>query len=283
MSWDNVILSVVGGSGVIVAAVMAWRWRRSPILASPTIEMSTPRGASLEAIRTVACLLAAAVIAGLLSVGLGGRLVMRVLAATSGARAQGQLTEAGETVGEITFSGSLGFILFVGVLLPLAASFAFLILRRALPGTAWVAGLIFGVLMLGTLGVADPLAPDNIDFVILSPLWLAVALVAATALLFGVTFTALVARLDATVPRFGDGSHASLLQRSAYGFLVFLLIPFLAVPAAVYIGTRAISHGRAGAYLSRPPIPRIGQAAVLLGAAVALGFVINAGAAVLGS
>jgi hypothetical protein len=148
---------------------------------------------------------------------------MRALAATSGSGAQGKLTEAGEVVGEITLGGSLGFLLFVGILLPLAAAFGFLVLRRLAPGPVWLTGLVFGTILLGTVGIDDPLARDNVDFVILRPLWLAVAAVIATALLFGVTFSAVAARLDATLVGPAELRRAGWRQRAPYGSLVWLL------------------------------------------------------------
>ncbi len=46
---------------------------------------------------------------GLLIAGAGGRLAMRLLAATAGDGAQGRETEAEEIVGRITTGGSIGF------------------------------------------------------------------------------------------------------------------------------------------------------------------------------
>src|SRR5438132_336198 len=53
---------------------------------------------------------------GLVAAGAGGRLVMRLLAVTAGAPAQGRITEAEEVVGRITVGGTIGFIIFVGLL-----------------------------------------------------------------------------------------------------------------------------------------------------------------------
>ena len=58
--------------------------------------------------------LVAGVAAGVLAAGAGGRLMMRVLAATS-PDAHGSFTEAGERIGEITVGGTLGFIFFTGL------------------------------------------------------------------------------------------------------------------------------------------------------------------------
>src|SRR5215218_7531011 len=53
--------------------------------------------------------------AGILAAGAGGRLVMRLLAVTAGADAQGQITEAEEIVGRITVDGTIGFVVFTGL------------------------------------------------------------------------------------------------------------------------------------------------------------------------
>jgi hypothetical protein len=58
--------------------------------------------------------LAAGAVAGLPAAGPGGRLVMRPLALTS-PDAEGEFTEAGETIGEITVDGTLGFVIFTGL------------------------------------------------------------------------------------------------------------------------------------------------------------------------
>ena len=149
-----------------------------------------------DATTTLGAVVGAGVLAGLLVLGLGGRLVMRLLAATSGRTAQGRLTEAGERVGEITTDGTIGFLLFVGVGGGLVTAIAFLLVRRWLPSTAGPAGLVAGLLLIGTLGVSDPFSPDNVDFAILRPTWLAIVAVTVTGLLFATTYTAIAARLD---------------------------------------------------------------------------------------
>ena len=181
----------------------------------------------------------AGVLAGLLVLGLGGRLVMRLLAATSGRTAQGRLTEAGERVGEITTDGTIGFLLFVGVGGGLVTAIAFLLVRRWLPSTAGPAGLVAGVLLIGTLGVSDPFSPDNVDFAILRPTWLAIVAVAVTGLLFATTYTAIAARLD---------HLAAGRDRRRWlpcGSLVLLLLPPFALFAIVYVGGRVAAQGRA--------------------------------------
>src|SRR5918993_5666821 len=53
--------------------------------------------------------------AGILAAGAGGRLVMRLLAGTARAHAQGQTTEAQEIVGHIAIDGTIGFLVFTGL------------------------------------------------------------------------------------------------------------------------------------------------------------------------
>jgi len=273
MRLDNVVLSAICVAATALAGVIAWRGRALPVVADRLGGRGSGRDSVLDAARRVACVLAAATVAGTLVVGLGGRLVMRIAAATSGDGAQGRLTEADEIVGEITFGGTAAFIFFVGILLPVATSLLFVPLRHVFPKVAWLSGFCFGAVLLATAGVSDPISPDNIDFAILSPTWLAVVLVAATAALYGATFAALYARLDTTVPFItsrGGQPGARSRSKLTYVALVWLLIPFVLVPAVVYTAVRAASRGRVGAVVRRDPVPAVLLAVggVMTGAAV---------------
>lgn len=267
MRSGNLILVMICTAAVLAAVAISWRGRRLAVIA-PRPTPTNASSAAFDALRTLACVLTAGFIAGALVVGFGGRLAMRVLAATSGARAQGRTTDAGEQVGEITLGGTLGFFIFAGILIPLVSSLVFIPLRRILPRPAWIAGLLFGLLLLASFGVGDPLSPDNVDFVILSPLWLAVTLVCLTALLYGTTFSALVARFDATlVPLNQLRSDAPRRRKIANMSLVWLLIAFpLAVPATVYVVGRAIFHGRLEPVVNSSPLRVAGYALVAVGA-----------------
>lgn len=264
MRTANVVVSVLGVAALVVAGVCASRWRRSAlIVVRPSVPESSGR-AALNALRTLAVATTSGVIAGVLVPGLGGRFVMRVLAATSGDAAQGKLTEANETVGDITLDGSIGVVVFVGLLGGVLAALGFVVLRRWLPTTAGPAGLIAGVLLLGTIGVSDAMSPDNADFAILHPTWLAVTLIVFLALLFGVTFTALAARLDAGMPALGRRPSSI----AGHASLVFLAIPPLVIGAVAYVAGRATLRGRLEPVLARPAVRRIGH--VVVGVAVVL-------------
>ncbi|MDQ4059440.1 MAG: hypothetical protein M3124_09995 [Actinomycetota bacterium] len=133
----------------------------------------------------------AGAIAGLVAGGIGSRLAMRVLAITTPA-AEGAITEADATVGQITAGGTL-FLLLFGTALGVGGGLAYLALRHWLPAR-W-RGPAFGLLLLAIAGpfLVDP---DNPDFVILEPAWLGVAMFAALPVLFGLLVAQLQARLE---------------------------------------------------------------------------------------
>lgn len=263
MRADNLILLAVCLPAVVLAVVISWRGRHLPVTPPAALAPTTARGSLLDAVRTVACLLAAASVAGVLVVGFGGRLLMRTLAATSPPEVQGRLTEAEETVGQITFSGTALFILFVGLVLPVAAVFPYLLLRPVLPRAAWAAGAVGGTLLLAAFVQAEPVSRENTDFTLLTPHWLAVALVATTALLYGTTFAALGARLDAVAPNlWGPRGDRRRRGYAVYSALVWLLVPHFLVVALTYVGARALAHGRVRPLLERAPMGTIGRVAL---------------------
>lgn len=264
MRTGNLLVVALGVAGLVLAAAIAWRGRRLPSVA-PRALPSTAGASALDALRTLAGIVGAAAIAGVLVAGLGGRLLMRVLAATSGGEAQGRLTEADEVVGDITFDGTLGFVLFIGIAVPVAAGFLYLVVRRFVPTAAILAGLVFGVLLLGTFGIDDPMASDNVDFDILSPLWLAIVSITGLALLFGMTFTALAARFDAGLPPLGAGWRTA----PAHAGLLLCVLPPFVFASVPYVALRSILHGRSQPLLERRPVRTTGRALVGLGTAAA--------------
>ena len=244
MRSSNVLLAAITIPAVIAALVVSWRSRVAPLpVPEPPPATTTVGEAALGALRSLGTCLLAGMIAGLLVAGLGGRLVMRVLAATSGDAAQGRATDAEEIVGEITLGGTIAFLIFVGLAAGVFAAVVYMLLRRALPSTAGPAGLLLGVVLLGTIGVIDPLSPDNVDFAILEPTWLAVLLVVATGLLLGTTFTAVTAWLINRAPRWVVFIPALLLP-----------IPPFAAAGLIYVGGCALAR-----VASPPPSPAPGR------------------------
>jgi hypothetical protein len=148
------------------------------------------------AARTLAGGMLPGLIAGFVVGGLGSRLAMRIMALTSG-NARGFETDFGATVGEITIGGTL-FLLIAGGVLGMVGGIAYVAIRRLVPGPVWVKGLAFGMLLLALTGRLL-VAPDNPDFVILSPAALAVGMFAALPVVYGLLLVPLAKRLEPAI------------------------------------------------------------------------------------
>ncbi|MDI3211295.1 hypothetical protein [Arthrobacter sp. AL12] len=157
----------------------------------------------------------------------GGRLVMRILALTSPASAQGRLTEAQAIVGIPTVEGTLALLIFAGLPAGFAAAFIYMLIRRWLPEGRW-AGPALGVVLLLVFGASvEPLRPENIDFDIIEPGWLTVALFAALAVFHG----ALVAAVAGAV-----SDRLLPLSKTTWKSYLPLLAAVLFPPAGIVLG-----------------------------------------------
>jgi hypothetical protein len=178
--------------------------------------------------------------AGLLAAGAGGRLVMRLLAVTAGADAQGRITEAEQVVGRIRVDGTLGFIIFTGLFFGLASGAAYLVLHRWLPD-GWGGGLAYGALLLVVAGTRlEPLRPGNLDFDLVGPGWVSVVAFAALVVFHGVLVAALAGRVSRALPLLDARPRAI----AAYAPLL-LLVPLVPViPLLVLVGLGVVLASR---------------------------------------
>ena len=199
---------VVGIVLVLFGLVAVVRWGGLAVEPPPTPAQAAPGATdpppvSLVVRRylwylTVALISGAA--AGILAAGAGGRLVMRLLALTAGADAQGQITEAEEIVGRITVDGTLGFVVFTGLFFGPVSGSAYLLLRRWLPAGR-AGGLAFGALLLVVAGTRlEPLRRSNPDFDLVGPGWVAVVAFTVLVVFHGMLVAALAGRLSRAVP-----------------------------------------------------------------------------------
>src|SRR5215207_6966226 len=168
------VLMIVCGALVLLGLVAAARWGGLEVQpAEPQDpERLTPAGVARRYARAVTLGVVAGVGAGILVAGAGGRLAMRLLAATAGDDAQGRLTEADQIVGRISIGGTVGFIVFTALFLGAGSGILYMLVRRWLPGGR-LGGLAFGALLLVIAGTRlEPLRADNPDFGIVGPGWL---------------------------------------------------------------------------------------------------------------
>ena len=177
---------------------------------------------------------------GVLLAGDGGRLAMRLLAATAGDAAQDRLTEADQTVGEITVGGTIGFIVFTGLFFGGASGALYLLVRRFLPHGR-LGGIAFGGLLLVLLATrTEPLRADNPDFDIVGPSWLAVAVFAALVLAHGMLVAALAGRYSRSLPLISPRRRAIL----GHGPLLLLGPMFPVVVPLAVIGLLTVGLSR---------------------------------------
>lgn len=258
----DVAIMVACGLLLVVAVGLAARWRHRAFRLDPRVE--APVGVRL---RGLAKALAVGALTGLtlgvLVVGPGGRLAMRLMAATS-PDAQGRLTEAGEVIGDITLEGTIGFFIFVGLPFGLAAGLVYVLVARAFP-SGLLGGAVFAAALLVLFSTRlEPLRADNRDFDLVGPGWLAVAAFGALAIGTGLVAAPIAGRIDAALgePRWRWLLWAVPLAVFAVPVLLFAPLAWVTIALGVVV------------YLALPAarafVQRRGQLALRVGAGLAV-------------
>ena len=271
MHWIIVACGVAMAAG----AAVALRWGHLDIVPpwssddAPIPEGDVPASERLRRALWFAGVFSyAAVVSGLLVLGPGGRLVMRLLAVTAGDDSQGRVTEAEEIVGEITVDGTIGFVVFAGLIGGVLLAALYLLLRKWLPPRRWGAltvGVVFAVLFSTRF---EPLRPDNEDFVLVGPAWLAVTTFLVVGALTVLTMGAVAGRVSRVLP----------LVEARVGTLLPYAVLIILMPAAAIVLPGVLATGIGLVLLGRADVrrlwshPRVLLAGRLVIAAVALAF-----------
>jgi hypothetical protein len=219
--------------------------------------------------------------AGILAAGAAGRLVMRLLAVTSGPDAQGQITEAEQLVGRITVGGTISFIVFTALFLGMPSGAAYLLLRRWLP-TGWAGGLAYGALLLVVAGTRiEPLRRGNPDFDLVGPGWVSVAAFTALVVFHGMLVAALAGRLSRAVPLLAPTlpavtAHAPLLLLVPLASILLVLVVVGVVIVLVSRIPQVVAAWQARGLL------RVGRAALVAAGLLALPGFVSAAVNILG-
>lgn len=266
----SVVVFLLGLSALAMALWLVVRYRGAERAEALELNSESRVGERLSAVVGRASgMMAAAVLSSVLVLGMGGRWMMRVMAATSPDSAQGHLTDAEEIVGEVTFGGTAGFVAFIGLFGGLFSLAVIVVLRRWLPRRSLAAGLVLAGLGSGLLarptGFVDP---DNRDFVILSPVWLAVLLALALMVLHGLLSVVLVDRwggrwLGPKWPGLEESSEESSRRRwvtvvpfgVVLAFSAVVVIPALIIIAVVSYAIFVLPRLGHMAWLRRSEIP----------------------------
>ena len=192
------------------------------VTADPDVHTATLNDWKPEA-RRAAARLGAGLWAGFLSGavigGVGGRLAMFVLRLTSDPSLRGMKTDDGFGIG--SFTGDTMFLVAITAIGGLLGGLVYLAIRGWIPekGRAVVVGLV-----AGAVGGARVIKPEGIDFTLLEPLPLAVAMFIAIPALYGVATSLLAERLLLAAE-----------ERPRGGFLL-VLVAFLPVAAGGPLG-----------------------------------------------
>ena len=150
----------------------------------------------VEVSRHVGLATLAGVIAGVVVGGLLGRVAMRVSGFMAGPALVGVHTSNGNRVGDITFEGTLGLVLFVGLSAGLIGGVMYAAVEPWLERFRPRHGLAYGAALLATFGFIF-LDPTNVDFRRFGSPPVNVAMFAALFLAFGVGTSWLFDRLGA--------------------------------------------------------------------------------------
>lgn len=182
----------------------------------------------------------AALIGGVLVLGVGGRLAMRLsgaMALASDPATRFMLTGDGFQVGRITIDGTIGLIIFGGIFGSIVAAAFWALLKDRLPASRQ---LMWAGLAAAAIGGNFLVHADNIDFVILKPVVANVILYPTLTGFAGVVIVLIDRRLSRRLPQ-SEATNSILSVFAAIGMvLVALLVvsaggedPFMAAELAV--------------------------------------------------
>lgn len=186
---------------------------------------------------------------GVLLGGVGGRLAMALLVQTSPQSVRRRRSDDDFIIGQFTIGGSYNLLIFGAAAGFIGAAFYFWIVPY-LAGPTWVRDLT----VAGVAGVfvgALVLHSDGVDFVILEPKWLAVALFIVIPFAFGLLIGPVMRRVE---------RRESWVNQPRYRYLplvlvaMFPLVIFVVIPAAViaFVWGAVRSNPRIAANRQRP-------------------------------
>jgi hypothetical protein len=165
---------------------------------------------------------------GVIVAGVGSRLAMLILRLTSPSSVRGVTSDDGFEIGRFTLGGTYNLLL-LGAAVGVIGAVAYDAVRPWLLGPGWFRRVTVAAASGAVVG-SMLLHDDGIDFHVLKPLWLAIALFVALPALFGAAIAAVVDRAAAMHLPLGWRRWISPLALVA----VFpLVVPVVAVAAIV--------------------------------------------------
>jgi len=229
------------------------------MIGSSAPSIATPRRSRREVLTAAGAellpSLLAAAIAGFLVAGVGGRLAMLLLRVTSGSDVVGLESDDGFVIGRVT-TDTIGLVALVAVAATLSVGPIYTVARLWFPqrwrSVAFAA--FFGILGGGLL-----VHEDGIDFRVLTPQALAVALFVAIPLVFGVVLESLRGFVESRLPQLPE--WALLVLPVAVLATFVLIAPPVGIALSVgALGAVLLGQGdRLGTALRSDPVAWLGR------------------------
>lgn len=185
-------------------------------------------------LRTLGATTAVGMLLGAVIGGLGGRLAMRALFLTTGASVRGVVSDDGFRIGE--FSVATANLVFTSALFGIVGAVVYLGVRSFLIGPQWLRSLTCSLAAGAVIGSLLVHA-DGVDFTVLSPVWLAIALFVGIPALFG----AVTPAATEWMLRPAGWARTARLRWVTAPLLVYLFPPLLVVvgvPVGGVLGAR---------------------------------------------
>jgi hypothetical protein len=224
-----------------------------------------------ELAELVRVLLVAGIAVGAVVGGLGSRIAMLVLRLTSPDSVSGIESDDGFTIGQVTLGGTYNLVV-IGSVVGVIGAAAYLAVRPWLVGPLWLRRTTVGA-TAGLLVGAMLIHADGVDFTVLKPLWLAVALFVLLPAAVGVSLALVVDRVAApgswtAQDRVRWGLPAVLAVLVAPALIV--IVPVLVVVAVLLPVRRALMQPLSASAFGRGAV-RAGFALVPILGLLALG------------
>ena len=158
---------------------------------------------------------------------------MLLLRVTSPAMVRGVESDDGFEIGRFTLSGTINLLAFC-TLVGIVGGFGYRLVAPVLAGPSWLRQL---TIALGVGGLIGSLLvhPDGVDFTLLAPAWLAIAIFVAIPFTYGAAIGPLTARWDRTGSSINQGKWRRwVLPIAVMAFAVFgLPVVLMAAPVMV--------------------------------------------------
>lgn len=201
----------------------------------------------------------AGLLAGVLVIGLGGRLFMRIAAAIDPS-ALGSLTSNGNRIGDITLEGTVAFVVFVGPVVGVLAAVVWVVVAPWVPGSGAVRALANGVVS-AALGSILVVRSDELDFRLVGPPALVIAMLVGLIAILGVVVGVIDDRLRGRLP-------PARTTRSKVAYLALNAVGLMFLPLVI------LSFFNAQSSTDHPPT-EVGVSLLVVGVATATWWVLR--------